>query len=60
MSANPTALAGSLREFFESISRETGAGQTRNLITRNLLPKLISVGVAIVLWVLVVLIPSAD
>ncbi|MHC4192223.1 MAG: diadenylate cyclase [Planctomycetota bacterium] len=57
---NPTALAGSLREFFESISRETGAGQTRNLLTRNFLPKLISVGIAIVLWVLVVLIPSAD
>jgi uncharacterized protein (TIGR00159 family) len=60
VSANPAALAGSLREFFESTSRETGVGQTKNLLTRNLLPKLISVVVAIVLWVLVVLIPSAD
>jgi diadenylate cyclase len=60
VSANPADLAGSLREFFESTSRETGVGQTKNLITRNLLPKLISVVVAIVLWILVVLIPSAD
>jgi hypothetical protein len=58
--ANPAALAGSLREFFESISRETGVGQTRNPLTRNFLPKLISVGISIVLWVLVVLLPSAD
>ena len=60
VSADPAALAGSLREFFESTSRETGVRQTKNLITRNLLPKSITVVVAIVLWVLVVLIPSAD
>jgi diadenylate cyclase len=59
VSANPADLTNSLREFFKSISRETGVGQTRNPLTRNFLPKLISVGIAIVLWVLVVLIPSS-
>ncbi|MCB2229870.1 DNA integrity scanning protein DisA nucleotide-binding domain protein [bacterium] len=58
--ANPAALAGLLREFFEATNRETGAGLTRNPLTRNWLPKLISVMIATVLWVLVVLIPSAD
>lgn len=56
----PAALTGRLREFYESTERETPVSWTRALLTRNLLPKFISVCLAIVLWILVVLAPPGD
>ncbi|MFH1374767.1 MAG: diadenylate cyclase [bacterium] len=57
---NPVELSGTLREFYESTERKTAVGWTRALLTRNLIPKFISVCLAIVLWILVVLLPSGD
>jgi diadenylate cyclase len=57
---NPAALSSSLREFYESTEKETAVVWTRGLLTRNLIPKLVSICLAIFLWIIVVLSPSGE
>ncbi len=57
---NPTKLLDTLRDFYKSVQSETRIGWTRSLFTKNLLPKFISIGLSIILWILIVLQPSSN
>lgn len=57
---NPAALAGVLREFYQSTEGFEAVGWTSGLFFRNLAPKFVSVCLAILLWILVVLLPPGD